>query len=63
MTVCDRMLRGKYGKLLRRGRIPYADITAIERFHGIRFTEQQIVMALDGRPDRLIVPPDHQEVA
>ena len=61
MTVCDRLLRGKYGQVLRCGRIPYAAINAIEAFHGVRFSEVQIALAIDGKPDRLLVIPDHKE--
>ena len=63
MTTCDRMRRGKYGLLLRHGRTPYAGIAAVEAFHGVKFTEQQISLAIDGKPDRLLVTPDNQEEA
>jgi hypothetical protein len=62
MTVCDRMLRGKYGRLLRRGRIPYAGVAAIERFHGLKFSKRQIELAVAGRPDWLLILPDREEV-
>jgi hypothetical protein len=61
MTVCDRLLRGKYGPILRRGRTPYVDLAAVEAFHGVRFSEAQIALAIDGKPDRLLVIPDHKE--
>jgi len=61
MTVCDRLLRGKYGKVFRCGRVPYAAIDAIEAFHGVVFSEDQIALAVDGRPERLLVIPDNQE--
>ena len=61
MTVCERLLSGKYGQILRRGRTPYVDIAAVEAFHGVRFTEQQIALAVDGKPDRLLVIPDKEE--
>ena len=58
MTTCDRLLRGKYGQVIRRGRIPYVELAAV---HGIKFTEEQLALAVDGRADRLLVIPDHQE--
>ena len=61
MTVHSRLSGGKYGRVLRCGRIPYAAIDAIETFHGVRFTEQQIALAVDGKPDRLLVIPDKEE--
>ena len=61
MTVCERLLKGKYGTLVRQGRTPYAAIDAIEAFHGVRFTEAQIALAVDGKPDRLLEIPDHKE--
>jgi hypothetical protein len=59
MTICDRMLRGKYGKLIRRGRIPYVSLAAVERFHGLKFDKRQIELAVAGRPDWVLVIPDH----
>jgi hypothetical protein len=61
MTVCDRMLRGKYGKVLKSGRVPYVSLAGVEAHHGVRFSEQQIALAIDGRPERLLIAPDNQE--
>ena len=61
MTVCDRMLRGKYGRVLRCGRTPYVSLAGIEAHHGVRFSEDQIALAIDGRPERLLVTNDTQE--
>ena len=61
MTVCDRMLRGKYGQVLRSGRIPYVSLAGVEAHHGVQFSEQQIALAVDGRPERLLVTHDYQE--
>ena len=60
-TVCSRLWDGKYGPVIKRGRIPYVDLAAVEVFHGVRFTEQQISIAVDGKPERLLVIPDNQE--
>jgi hypothetical protein len=61
MTTCDRLLRGKYGPVLRRGRTPYVAIAAIEAFHGLKFSEAQLALAVDGKAERLLEIPDHQE--
>jgi hypothetical protein len=61
MTVCDRMLRGKYGPIVRCGRIPYVAIEAVEAYHDTKFSEDQIRLAIDGRPERLLVTPNNQE--
>ena len=61
MTVHSRLSGGKYGRVLRCGRIPYAAIDAIEAFHGVHFTEAQIALAIDGKPDRLLEIPDPKE--
>jgi hypothetical protein len=54
MTVNERMRAGAYGELLRRGRVFYARVDAIERHAGTRFSTEQIEAAVAGRPDRLL---------
>ena len=60
MTTCDRLLRGKYGQVIRRGRIPYVELAAVEQFHGVKFSEEQIALATAGKADRLITIPDQE---
>ena len=40
--------------LVQRGRVPYADLAEVERNTGREFTPEQIAMAVDGRPPRLV---------
>jgi hypothetical protein len=60
LSACSRiaahlqMRHGRFGPLVQRGRVPYAALEACERHTGRRFTTEQIAMAIDGRPDRLI---------
>ena len=60
LSACSRiaahvaMRHGRYGQLVQRGRVPYADLAEVERNTGRQFTPEQIAMAVDGRPDRLI---------
>ena len=60
LSACSRiaahlqMRNGRFGPLLQRGRVPYADLGEVERHAGRQFTPEQIAMAVDGRPDRLI---------
>ena len=58
--ACSRMsatatcAHGKFGPLLQRGPVAFAPLAAIEREVGRQFTPEQIALAVDGRPDRLI---------
>jgi hypothetical protein len=60
LSACSRiaahlqMRRGRFGPLVQRGRVPYAALIALEREVGRQFTPEQIAMAVDGRPDRLV---------
>ena len=60
LSACSRiaahvsMRRGRYGPLVQVGRVPFAALPAVERYAGRLFTPEQIAMAVDGRPDRLI---------
>jgi hypothetical protein len=60
LNACSRiaahlqMRRGRYGPLVQRGRVPYAALAAVARNVGQEFSAEQIAMAIDGRPDRLI---------
>jgi aspartate aminotransferase-like enzyme len=60
LSACSRiaayvsMRNGRYGALLQRGRVPYADLAEVERNTGRQFSPEQIAMAVDGRPARLI---------
>jgi hypothetical protein len=60
MTVNDRLRAGAYGQTFRRGRIVFADIEAVEDFHGVPFTDEQLATATGGLPDRLLImsPPE-----
>jgi hypothetical protein len=57
MTVSDWLRGGVYGPTFFRGRIRYADVAAVERAEGTKFSDAQLELAVDGRPDRLIVVP------
>jgi hypothetical protein len=60
LSACSRiashvaMRHGRYGQLVQRGRVPYAAVSAVEHQVGRQFTPEQIALAVDGRPDRLI---------
>ena len=60
LSACSRiaahvaMRNGRYGQLMQRGRVPYADLAEVERNTGCQFTTEQIALAVDGRPDRLL---------
>jgi hypothetical protein len=60
LSACSRiaahvsMRNGRYGPLLQRGRVPYAALEAVEHNTGREFSPEQIALAVDGRPDRLI---------
>jgi len=60
LSACSRiaahvqMRRGRFGPLVQRGRVPYAPLAAVEHRVGRHFTPEQIALAIDGRPDRLI---------
>ena len=60
LSACSRiaahlqMRNGRYGQLVQRGRVPFAALPAVERYAGRQFSPEQIAMAVDGRPDRLI---------
>ena len=60
LSACSRiaahvsMRRGRFGPLLQRGRVPYAALEAVEHNTGQEFSAEQIAMAVDRRPERLI---------
>jgi hypothetical protein len=60
LSACTRiaahlqMRRGRFGPLVQRGRVPYAALDAFQRHSGREFSPEQIALAVDGRPDRLI---------
>ena len=57
------MRRGHFGPLLQRGRVPYAALDAVERHSGLHFTSEQIGLAIDGRPARVLIVPDPEQEA
>jgi len=57
-TARDQLLAGKFGAVLRHGRGVYAALAEVERFAGVSFSERQIELALEGRPDRRLELPD-----
>ena len=61
MTANENMRAGAYGPLLRLGRMQYAALTAVERRAGRQFSPEQIAMAVNGRPDRIIVFQNHED--
>jgi hypothetical protein len=60
LLACSRMAAneatraGRFGPLLRRGRIAYAALNAVERRIGLQFGVEQVKVAVDGHPDRII---------
>jgi hypothetical protein len=54
MSANRHLRAGKFGPLVRRGPVAYAPLAAVEHQVGRQFTPEQIAMAVDGRPDRLI---------
>jgi hypothetical protein len=60
LSACSRiaahlqMRNGRYGQLVQRGLVPYAALEAFSRTVGREFSPEQIALAVDGRPDRLI---------
>jgi hypothetical protein len=54
MSANRHLRAGKFGPLVRRGPVAYAPLAAIEGQVGRQFTTEQIAMAIDGRPDRML---------
>ena len=54
MSANRHLRAGKFGPLVRRGPVVYAPLAAVERHTGRPFTAEQIAMAVDGRPDRML---------
>ncbi len=54
MTVNDRLRAGFYGPTYRVGRIVYATLDNVEKFAGLKFTDDQIGTASAGLPDRVV---------
>jgi hypothetical protein len=55
MTANEHMRAGRFGATLWRGRVRYAALDAVERRTGLQFTEEQIAVAVAGRPDRILI--------
>ena len=60
LSACSRiaahvsMRRGRFGPLVQRGRVPYAALEAVEHNIGRQLTPEQIAMAVDGQPHRML---------
>jgi hypothetical protein len=51
----DTLRRGSFGPVTRGpGGVLYADLTAVEGYSGLQFTDDQIEAAVAGIPDRLL---------
>ena len=57
MTAHHRLRAGVYGQTFCRGRVLFADVEAVENFHAVPFTDEQLAAAAGCLPDRLIVIP------
>jgi hypothetical protein len=49
------MKAGHFGPVVKRGRIHYAALDAVEQHSGVIFTDEQIEEAAAGQPDRCLV--------
>jgi hypothetical protein len=54
MSANRHLRAGKFGPLLRRGPVAFAPLAGVEHQVGRQFTPEQIAMAIDGRPDRML---------
>ena len=61
LMAANKQLRaGRFGPVLMRGRVAYAERTAVERHVGRQFAQDQIEAAIDGRPERMLtVTPEN----
>jgi hypothetical protein len=66
LSACTRiaahlqMRRGRFGPLVQRGRVPYAALEAVSRTVGREFSPEQIALAVDGQPERMLtVTPEN----
>ena len=57
------MRSGRFGPLLQCGRIPYAALDAVERHSGQQFTKEQVAVAIDGHPGRILTIAESEEAA
>jgi hypothetical protein len=61
MSVNEAMRAGCFGPLLKRGRVFYAALDAVERHSGQQFTKEQIALAVAGYPGRLLIESEPLE--
>jgi hypothetical protein len=54
MTANEHMRAGHFGPPLQHGRIRYAALAGVEQHAGRQFSPEQIAVAVDGRPDRIL---------
>jgi hypothetical protein len=60
LSACSRiaahvsMRRGRFGPLVQRGRVPYAALEAVSHTAGREFSPEQIALAVDGQPHRML---------
>ena len=54
MSANRHLRAGKFGPLLRRGPVAFAQLAAVEHQVGRQFTPEQIAMAVDGQPHRML---------
>lgn len=60
MRVNQAMRAGRYGPTILRGRLRYADLAAVEAYHGLQFTDAQIECAAEGKPGRIIIQEEER---
>jgi hypothetical protein len=61
MTENQAMRRGRYGPVLRRDRLAYVALAAIERRIGEPITPERLALAVAGKPNRLLVAAPVEE--
>lgn len=60
MTVNEAMRAGRYGPTFQCGHILYASLDAVEAAEGTKYTEEQIVLASEGKSNCVLTITDRE---